>query len=131
MCFFMQDRPTRHNSRAVGDPRTPGELAGKVCVSFWGECISLALFSDVYTCTRDKHARHFIYVDGNTATFTLEYDSNISEQSGATSIVMKLVTGQQVHTAMFCNVPGTIDNTPEGSGNHIRAWFEVALLHLD
>ena len=78
----------------------------------------------------DNHARHFIYVDGNKATFTQEYDHNIAEQSGATSIVLRLVTGQQVHIAIYCTCASS-GTVRKSTGTHFWSWFEVALLHLD
>ena len=87
-------------------------------------------FFQVFSTT-NNHARHNIFVDGIKATYFEERDPGVNEQTGATSIVMKLVVGQQVNVAMWTTGGNTlIDNTPP-SGNHIFSWFEAALLHLD
>ncbi len=92
----------------------------------------ISILFQVYSST-NNHARHNIFVDGIKTTFFQEYDGGTSEQMAATSIVLKLVVGQEVNIAMWRHNPGTItiDNTPGAGGSKMFSWFEAALLHLD
>ncbi len=73
----------------------------------------------------DKHARHYIKVDGIDVTYTYEYDESNSRQSASTSITLHLLSGQEVAIAQY----GT--GTVHGGTSKMYSSFGITMLHSD
>ena len=74
---------------------------------------------------KDNYANHYITVDSVDVTFTRRYDPDDSYQSGSTSIVLHLLSGQQV--AVDPGFTGTIS----GSTSWMYTSFGITLLYAD
>ena len=70
-------------------------------------------------------ASHYITVDNDAVTYTYVQDSGDSNQEASTSIVLHLLTGQEL--AVKPSFTGTID----GESDHMISTFGVTLLYLD
>ncbi len=71
----------------------------------------------------DEEAHHFISVDGDVVTYTLEWDNVYGGQSSSTSIVLELRAGQEV--AIDPNFSTTI----HGRGAYMATSFGITMLY--
>ena len=70
-------------------------------------------------------AAHFIRVDGDTMTYTFEYDSGQGVQTSSTSVVLHLVAGEEV------TVDPNFSGTVSGSTSNMRSSFGCTMLYGD
>ena len=73
----------------------------------------------------DNSATHYLEIDGDAVTYTNGYDPDDASQSGSTSLVLHLQSGQEL------GVDPLFSGTIKGSTSKMYTLFGATLLYAD